>query len=166
MPIMYQQVGGTINQAFLAHEVAVVKMATIDHVDNCHLWKEDVVKETMPVVDGSVQVPQAPGLGVELDREKLAKWTGAPPVEKGRFLVRIRSVGGATAYLRHDPEPLGATDNMRYHERLHRLGVPGRPPSYANLLETDFWDGEDAPETFAYWWSRTETGPVWSQDGE
>ena len=70
---MYQQTGGTINQAFLAHEVAVFKMATIDHVNCCHLWQEDVVKGPMPVIDGSVAVPQGPGLGVELDRAQLEK---------------------------------------------------------------------------------------------
>ena len=30
-------------------------MATIDHVNVSHLWKEDVTVEEMPVVGGSVQ---------------------------------------------------------------------------------------------------------------
>ncbi len=41
-PIMLQQAGGTINQAFLAHEVAVFKMATIDHVNLARLWNDDI----------------------------------------------------------------------------------------------------------------------------
>ena len=60
-------------QAFLAHEVAVFKMATIDHVNCCHLWQEDVVKDPMPVIDGSVAVPPGPGLGIELEPRPIGK---------------------------------------------------------------------------------------------
>jgi len=164
MPLMYQQTGGTINQAFLAHEVAVFKMATIDHVNGCHLWSEDVVKEKMPVVDGSVAVPNGPGLGVELDREKLARWTDTSPVDKGRFLIRIRSAGGPTAYVRHDPEPAGSADNLRYHERLHGQSIPGRPASYANPLTSEFWDAEKDPEHFEDLWQATADGPIWKEE--
>jgi len=164
MPLMYQQAGGTINQAFLAHEVAVFKMATIDHVNLCHLWQEDVVEEPMPVIDGSVAVPTGPGLGVTLDREQLEKWSGTPPVDKGRFLVRICSASGPTTYLRHDPESPGATDNMRYHERLHGVRIPGRPPSYANPIKTEFWDREKDPEHFEQLWQATADGPIWKEE--
>jgi L-alanine-DL-glutamate epimerase-like enolase superfamily enzyme len=75
-PFMLQQSGGTIIQAFPAHEAAVFKMATIDHVDACHLWKEDVTVETMPVVTGSVAVPDKPGLGVTLDLRNMPKRPG------------------------------------------------------------------------------------------
>ena len=164
MPIMYQQTGGAINQAFLAHEVAVFKKATIDHVNGCHLWSEDVVKEDMPVVDGSVAVPQGPGLGIELDSDRLEKWAAGDPVDKGRILVRIRSAGGPVAYLRHNPEPLGSTDNLRFHERLHRNGIPGRPASYANPLTSEFWDAEKDPANFADLWARTANGPIWKEE--
>ena len=164
MPLMYQQAGGTINQAFLAHEVAVFRMATVDHINLCHLWQDDVVKETMPVVDGSVAVPAGTGLGVVLDREKLEKWAGASPVDKGRFLVRIRSAGGLTAYLRHDPEPPGSCDNMRFHERLHGQGIPGRPASYANPITTEFWDADKDPGQFEELWQATADDPIWKKE--
>ena len=51
-PLMLQNAGGTINQAFLAHQVAVFRMATIDHVSLYNLWKDDVTVESMPVVSG------------------------------------------------------------------------------------------------------------------
>ena len=41
-PFMLQNAGGTLNQAFQAHQAAVFPMAAIDHVNLCHLWKEDV----------------------------------------------------------------------------------------------------------------------------
>ena len=159
MPIMYQQSGGAINQAFLAHEVAVFKMATIDHVNCCHLWSEDVNKEEMPVINGSVAVPTGPGLGVTLDRAKLEKLSNSKPVDKGRFLIRIQFEDGSTGYVRHDPEPRGSTDNLRFHERLHKNSLPGRAASYSNPIITQFWDSEKDPANFESLWSKTATGP-------
>ena len=162
-PIMYQQAGGTINQAFLAHEVAVVPMATIDHVNLCHLWKEDVTTESMPVIGGSVQVPAGPGLGVELDRDRLQRCQ-QPIEEPPRSLVRIRHGGGPTIYLRHDPSLPGHQDDMRYYERLHHFDVPGPTPSYVNDVITDFWEGTDEPQEFEHLWAETESTPVWTAD--
>lgn len=160
--IMYQQAGGTINQAFLAHEVAVVRQATIDHVNICHLWQEDVTTEAMPVVSGSVAVPEGPGLGVELDRERLARCAAAVAADPPPSLVRIRYGDGLTIHVRHDPHQAGQHDNMRFYERLHRFEVPGPPPSYANDVVTDFWDGEDDRAGFERLWAATESGPVWA----
>jgi len=162
-PIMYQQAGGTINQAFLAHEVAVVRMATIDHVNLCHLWKEDVTTQTMPVIGGSVQVPVGPGLGIELDRDRLERCQ-VPITDPPPSLVRIRHAGGPTIYLRYDPGLPGHQDDMRYYERLHQFGVPGPPPSYVNEVITDFWEGDDDPAAFDRLWKQTESGPIWEAD--
>ena len=160
---MYQQAGGTINQAFLAHEVAVVRMATIDHVNLCHLWKEDVTTQTMPVIGGSVQVPVGPGLGIELDRDRLERCQ-VPITDPPPSLVRIRHAGGPTIYLRYDPGLPGHQDDMRYYERLHQFGVPGPPPSYVNEVITDFWEGDDDPAAFDRLWKQTESGPIWEAD--
>ncbi|MBM4076388.1 MAG: hypothetical protein FJ267_12205, partial [Planctomycetes bacterium] len=70
LPIMLQQCGGTINQAFLAHEAAVFKMATIDHCSLLKLWKDDITNETFTVTDGHIEVPRGPGLGVTINHEK------------------------------------------------------------------------------------------------
>lgn len=164
-PIMYQNAGGTINQAFLAHEVAVVRMATIDHVDLCHLWQEDVTTASMPVLGGSVRVPDGPGLGVELDRDRLEGCTVETP-EPPPSLVRLRYGGGLTIYLRHDPGQPGHQDDMRSLERLHGYRAPGPPPSYANDIVTDFWEGADDPVAFQQLWQQTESGPAWTQEDE
>ena len=163
-PLMLQNCGGIINQAFQAHQVAVFKMATIDHVNVCHLWKEDVTVEQMPVVGGCVQVPEGPGLGVTLDRAKLEKCAAQEPHERGRFLVRIRHVDGLTLYVRHDVEQPGVGGGtLRNLERLHGFTVPSHLPSYAAPVVTDFWEGSEEPEAFARWWAATESGPAWEQ---
>ncbi|MDA0337096.1 MAG: hypothetical protein O2782_18190 [bacterium] len=160
-PIMYQQTGGTINQAFLAHEVSVVTNAIIDHVNLCHLWKEDVTTHSMPVISGSVEVPEAPGIGVCLDRDRLERCKAEPP-SLPPALVRMCYGDGLTIYLRHDPDrPAGHHDDMRFLQRLHGFQVPGPPPSYASNIVTDFWEGDGDPVLFARLWQETETGPVW-----
>lgn len=160
-PVMYQQSGGTINQAFLAQEVAVVRKAEIDHVNVCHLWKEDVTTESMPVVSGSVHVPDGPGIGVKLDRDRLERCKTEPPTFPPA-LVRMRYGDGLTIYLKHDPNRAGHHDDMRFLERLHGFRAPGPPPSYANDIVTDFWEGEDDRTRFDRLWQETDSGPVWT----
>lgn len=160
MPVMYQQCGGTINQAFLAHEAAVIRKATLDHVNICHLWRDDVTVERMEVVGGCVAVPAGPGLGVSLDWEKLERYKGGTPEDPGRFLVRLRYAEGLTIYTRHDPNRPGHTDDLRFLARLHHHRAPGYAPAYANPITTDFIDERTTPD-FARLWQQTEAGPVW-----
>ena len=162
-PLMLQNAGGVINQAFLAHQAAVFPAATIDHVNLCHLWKEDVTAEEMPVVGGTVQVPEGPGLGVTLDRGKLEKCASQQPMDRGRFLVRVRYADGTAVYVRHDPDQPGSTDSMRSLERLHGLDAPSNVPSYAAPVAADHWDEAEDPEAFERWWEATESGPAWEQ---
>ena len=158
-PIMLQNAGGTLNQAFLAHQAAVFKMATIDHVNLARLWKEDVTNEQMPINDGQVKVPQGPGLGVTLNSEKLRRYESAARPRHMPFLVRIRYQDGPTIYTRHDPEKPGATDNMRFLERLLGEQIPGPVPAYDNPVITDFWD-DQASVGFQRLWKATESGYV------
>ncbi len=164
-PFMLQQCGGTINQAFLAHEAAVFKMAILDHVSLCHLWKEDVTVETMPVVNGSVQVLGKPGLGVTLDPDKLRRLSQAPRPRQGRFLVRMRYRSGFRVYFRFDPDAPGS--NLRF---LNPPDIPGPrlqrgTSGYANPVVTDFWD-EEGSQDFERLWRETESGPVWKSERE
>ena len=162
-PFMLQQCGGFINRAFLAHQVAVMRMATIDHVDICHLWKEDVTVQSLGVVSGSVQVPEGPGLGVELDRNKLERCINEP-FEPPPSLVRVSHGDGLKVYVRHNPNLPGCNDNLRFYDRLHGFSVPGPEPSYANKVVCDFWEGDDNPEKFKLLWEKTASGPIWTND--
>lgn len=164
IPVMYQQCGGTINQAFLAHEVAVIRKATLDHVNLCHLWQDDVTVERMPVVGGTVAVPEGPGLGVRLDREKLDRYRAAAPTDPGRFLVRMTYAEGLVVYTRHDPNLPGHADALRFQGRLHGHRAPGPVPAYANALRTDFIDQATAAD-FARLWEQSAAGPVWEKRG-
>ena len=167
-PFLLQMAGGTINQAFLAHQASVFPMATLAHIDLCNVWAEDVTVEAMPVVGGSVAVPRGPGLGVRIDRKKLERLARAPRPKQTRFLVRVRYRPGPHLYFRYDPDAEGANIKFlsppgfgrRYSG--HGPHVPGPVPGYANPVETDFWD-EVGTEEFERMWERTKAGPVWTQ---
>ena len=159
VPIMLQQCGGTLNQAFLAHEAAVFPQATIDHVNLCHLWKEDVTDKLMPVVNGHVQVPQGPGLGINIDEKKLAAMARRATPQYEPFLVQIAYQDGPTIYCRHNPDLPGATDNLRFLGRLLGKKIPGPKPAYDNAVLTRLLD--DSNETdFGRLWQATAKGPL------
>ena len=156
-PFMLQQGGGTINQAFLAHEAAAFKMAVLDHVNLDNLWKDDVTTERFSVVGGSIAVPKGTGLGVTLDREKLEKFSKTPSPAPVRLLVRVRYKTGLTIFYRHNPESPGELLRLR---SLSRVGVPGPVSGYRNSVVSDFWEADDSAE-FAEVWKKTESGPYW-----
>jgi hypothetical protein len=162
-PFMLQQVGGNITLAFLAHEASVLRMATIDHVNCCHIWKDDVTFERLPVVGGRVRVPEGPGLGITLDRDRLKQYAAAPRPRRDRFLARMRCANGLTAYFRFPEDPwqaalagLGRDDPDRH------LPIPG--PMYAKPVVTDFWDETGSPE-FERIWPLTASGAYWTEGG-
>ena len=164
VPFMLQQAGGTINQAFLAHEAAAFKMATLDHVNLCHLWKHDVTVETMPVVGSSVEVPKGPGLGVTIDRRKLEKYARAPRPTQTRFLWRMRYKSGRMVYARFDPDAPGAAGSMAGFSTRHLQNhIPGSGDGYRSRVVTDTWDAEGDRE-FERVWKLTDSGPVWTNE--
>ena len=152
-PLMLQQAGTYINQAFQAHEAAVFPAATMDQVNLAELWNEHTIHERMPIKDGSIAVPEGPGLGVTVDVEKLKHLAGRPRPEYKPFLVRIVYQDGPTIIARHDANLDGHTDDMRFLERL--LGsdgkLPGPVPGYMNQVRTEWWDDVDDPAWQKAW---------------
>jgi|TARA_Y100000758_G_scaffold264457_1_gene203781 muconate cycloisomerase len=155
LPIMLQQCGGQINQAFLAHEAAVFPAASMDHVNLARLWRDDITTTIAPIEQGSIAVPEGPGLGVEVDMEKLRHYAEVPAPAYEPFLVRIRYRQGPTIYCRHDPHQPGCTDNLRFLSRLLGEKFPGPPARYDNAVRTDLLDERDGAE-FDRNWKATE----------
>ncbi|MFP6752361.1 MAG: enolase C-terminal domain-like protein [Pirellulaceae bacterium] len=151
LPIMLQQCGGQINQAFLAHEAAVFPAATMDHVNLARLWRDDITTTIAPIEQGSIAVPEGPGLGVEIDMDKLHYYSEVPMPTYEPFLVRIRYKQGPTIYCRHDPHQPGCTDNLRFLSRLLGEEIPGPAPRYDNQVRTEMLDESDGAEFDRYW---------------
>ncbi len=152
-PLMLQQAGTYINQAFQAHEAAVFPTATMDQVNLAELWKEHVTNEEMPIENGSIAVPAGPGLGVTVDVEKLKHLSHSPRPQYQRFLVRVEYKRGPTIIARHNPDIAGHTDDMRLLRRLlgSNQGLPGPDPGYMNDIRTEWWDDTDDPAWQKAW---------------
>jgi galactonate dehydratase len=156
-PIMLQQAGTYINQAFQAHEAAVFPTATMDQVNLAELWTEHVTHETMPIEDGSIAVPEGPGLGMTVDVEKLKDLARSPRPTQMPFLVRLVYKQGPTIIARHIPGTDGHTDDMRLLTRLlgQERNLPGPQPGYMNEVRTDWWDDTNDP-AWQNAWTATE----------
>ena len=99
-PFWLQLVGTGITTAFAMHLGSVLTHARLPYI-TCHeLWKHDLLSERFKVVDGYIEVPEAPGLGIEVDERALAKYT----------------------VNRDDPTP---TDLYRSKKRIFRITWPG-----------------------------------------
>ncbi len=160
LPFMLQQAGGQINQAFLAHEVAVFRGATIDHVNLAHLWTDDVTTTRAKVSNGTIAVPRGVGLGITLDHEKLERYKSATRPAYQPFLVKIVYRRGPTIIVRHDAHRPGCTDNLRFLGRLLKGKVPedmipGPVPGYANDVTCEFLDRKNCGN-FEQLWKATE----------
>ena len=113
----------------------------------------------MPVHSGHVDLPQGPGLGININEEKLADMAKRPAPTYQPFLVQIRYQDGPTIYCRHNPDLPGATDNLRFLGRLLGKKIPGPKPAYDNAVLTRLLDARN--ETgFERLWQATASGPL------
>jgi L-alanine-DL-glutamate epimerase-like enolase superfamily enzyme len=74
MPFFLQMVGAAPTTAMSLHLSAVLTHAQWPTI-TCHeLYEHSLLKERMPVIGGHAQVPEGPGLGIELDEDALEKY--------------------------------------------------------------------------------------------
>ena len=149
VPFMMQNVGASITLAFVVHMAAAFERATLHHVTATNLWDEDVTEPVFEVVCGQVQVPEEPGLGIRLNREKLERLKAASPEPMPRALMRVRVEHGPTVYARPP---------MKQYRLLHH-DVAGVGEGYDRQVDQDFWY-DDGSEQFTALWERTGDGPV------
>ena len=99
MPFFLQMVGAGPTTALSLHLSAVLTHAQWPTI-TCHeLYENSLLKERIPVVGGHAQVPEAPGLGIEIDEDALEKYR----VDKAdhtlpRRLIKVSRPGGVNVY--------------------------------------------------------------------
>jgi len=82
MPFWLQLVGTGLTAAYSLHFGAVSSHATWPAV-NCHqLYSHDLLSNPIKVREGFAQVPDAPGIGFELDRDMMERFRVEKPVER------------------------------------------------------------------------------------
>lgn len=99
-----QLVGTGITATFALHLAAVTSHARWPSV-NCHqLYTHQMITPSISVFNGTAPVPEAPGLGVDLDEEAVARFRIDPiakPYPAPGLLLAIRWPSGSTSYYSH-----------------------------------------------------------------
>jgi len=100
MPFWLQMVGTGLTSTLAFHLGAVLPGARWPAITCVNLYQHNLLKEPVKVVGGFVRVPEAPGLGVEVDEEALTRFKMAPPFKKpdSRHILKVIWEGGRVMY--------------------------------------------------------------------
>ena len=74
-PFFLQMVGTGLTTAWMLHWGAVLSWATWPAISCWEIYTDDLITERLAINAGYGRVPEAPGLGIELDEEALARYT-------------------------------------------------------------------------------------------
>ena len=80
--VLIQQSGTTLMRALSLHEAAVLPTATAHLMNLVDQFDEDITTGEIPVTGGFCRVPETPGLGVDLDEDKLKAAAEAAHLEQ------------------------------------------------------------------------------------
>ena len=125
-----QLTGGTLTKALGLHLAAV--LPTVGHSINLDdQYEEDITTERIPVIEGSSPIPEAPGLGVEVDEAALERVAARAPTVFRRYVSVLRLPGGHTLYTPRFPSVSRLTG---YEEGTIRG------------LRVELWEEDGSPE--------------------
>jgi L-alanine-DL-glutamate epimerase-like enolase superfamily enzyme len=104
-PFFLQLVGTGLTAAFSLHHAAVLSHARWPAVSCNNLYEHEMLIRRLPVENGTVAIPEAPGLGVDVDwnaveRYRLEAMPPKPYPYPG-LLLAIRFPTGTTVYYSH-----------------------------------------------------------------
>ena len=98
--------GNGLSTALVRHLAAVLPTATGHAITQMEQYEEDVLREPIRVSERCARVPEAPGLGVEVDEEALHKLAANPDpcesIPKGIGVLRLPC--GTTLYTQSFPD--------------------------------------------------------------
>ena len=71
---VYMEGGGLLGSIFSVHVAATIRNATLAHPLSVYLNDNHLISNLMKIKDGYVDLPQGPGLGVELDEDAIEEY--------------------------------------------------------------------------------------------
>lgn len=171
-PYWLQGVGSGLMTAYLAHLGAVLSHARWPTVTCMNNYADDLLVEPLTIKDGFVQVPMAPGLGVEFDESVLEKYHKEPPyhLPERRHIITISWPSGRRvhyAYLvnrlgNHAQVPFSHAANA-YHLDTNRQCwedfLLGNQPIEPRGVRLSVWK-EDGTDDWQTLYNRCLRGPV------
>jgi L-alanine-DL-glutamate epimerase-like enolase superfamily enzyme len=148
-PFWMQMVGGGLTTTFSAHLGAVLTHAQWPGVNCLNVYADDLLKEPLTIRGGFVRVPEAPGLGVEVDEEALERRkvpTNYEKPEPKRVYTVVWPDGRRIHYA---------------HAQQYRLDFrAGNLPVFERGVWLEERD-DDGSQDFADLYNRAQQGPVW-----
>jgi L-alanine-DL-glutamate epimerase-like enolase superfamily enzyme len=142
---LLQITGGTLTKALAMHLAAVIPACTMHTVNLDDQYEDDVTTERIPVAAGTSAVPDAPGLGVEVDEDALARLAATPPTPVPRHVAVLHLADGHTVTY-----PSLTTVDVQ--------GMTGQEEGTIRGLRLELWD-DDGTAAFRRAYERVQGGP-------
>ena len=128
---LVQQSGNTLMKAMTLHQAAVLPTASVHTINGSDQFEEDITTETIPVIEGASPVPERPGLGVEIDEDRLQQAIERTPIPELDYIGVLRMPGGHVVYSNRSPN-------------VSRL--TGREEGAVSGIDFEHWEDDGTPE--------------------
>ena len=153
-PFWLQLVGVGLVTALAAHLGAVLPFAQWPTITCLNNYSDSLLTRPLTMRGGYVQVPDGPGLGVEVNEEALSRYKMEPPYKlpDPRHILSVVWPGGRVVHFA----------NMRDHCWPHFKA--GNDPAQEPGVRLEIWDDDGSPE-WADLYGRVQQGPVRDQRG-
>ena len=138
MPFWLQLVGSGLTAAFSLHFGAVLDQAVWPAV-NCHqLYENDLLAEPIVVRDGMAQVPDAPGIGFEVDWDEVKRREVAKPTQRPepQRLLEVSWLDGRKM-------DIASTGEVNF---VLRLAMQGKMPYFEKGVKTKVIPDDGTPK--------------------
>jgi L-alanine-DL-glutamate epimerase-like enolase superfamily enzyme len=159
MPFWLQLVGNGLTTTWAAHLGAVLTHATWPAITCINLYSHHLLKQEIEVVEGCHKVPDAPGLGVEVDEEAVERYR-VPEEELKTFRER------GAIYDRPKPRilntivyPDSSRIYMAYSSQGYGYFSSGQGPAYVEGVRLEPWP-DDGSKEWADLFERAQKHPV------
>ncbi len=151
-PFWLQLVGVGLVTALAAHLGAVLPFAQWPTITCLNNYSDSLLTEPLTIRGGYLQVPDGPGLGVEVNEAALSKYKMEAPYKlpDPRHILSVIWPGGRVVHF--------AT--MRDHVWPHFMA--GNDPAQEPGVRLEIWD-EDGSSAWADLYARVQQGPVRDQ---
>lgn len=133
---LVQQCGNTLMKALTLHQAAVLPTASA-HIINCDDQFEQDITAKIPVVEGFSQVPEGPGLGVDIDEQVLAQAAARDPLPQYDYIGVLHLPNGHKAYTLGGPsvKRLTGTEEGRIEGLNYDYWVDDGSSHYAQVRQ-------------------------------
>lgn len=143
-PFWLQLVGTGITTSYAMHFGAVLSQAQLPAI-TCHeLWEHDLLSKRLEVVESHIRVPEAPGLGVEIDEKALKRYRveKETPTPQNLYRQKRRLCRVHWPNLEGREQQVDFTGEDVYYPAFQQGKYPGFVPGVAmEIIEDDALEG-------------------------